>query len=222
MVLLLESKFLHDSKWTQHEIDFAKRHRLGMASLRMPDVEEKDSLISATVGPRIKLVAADLSGAAKPVPNPENPGQTMNEWPELKADVLDRVVAEIKAAHAAALFRRRHALRADLVAALNAAGVNTNYQAVGPLVVKMGPDEHLVWLTTRPPEVEDFRGVYVAHFARKGVSPSSRGVIVGPQAALEPDRVERLQWLHTVSQCLSFDEGNLNGFAQCVKNGVWK
>jgi hypothetical protein len=222
MVVLIESKHLRDSNWTQHEIDFAKRNRLGMALLRMPDVEEKDLLVSATLGPRIDLQRADFKGSAKLVSNPEKSGQTMNEWPELRDDVLDRVVEEIKTAHASALFRRRHALRADLVAALNAAGVKTEYRAVGPLLVKMGKDEHLVWLTTRPPEVDDFRSVYVAHFARKAVTASSRGLIVGPQAAFEPDRLGRLQWLHTVTTCLSFDEGDLSAVVQRVRNGVWQ
>jgi len=44
MVVLLESRFLKDSKWTQHEVDFVKQYRLGLATLRMPDVRESDRL----------------------------------------------------------------------------------------------------------------------------------------------------------------------------------
>jgi hypothetical protein len=226
MVVLLESKFLRDSKWTQREIDFVKRHRLGLATLRMPDVEPDDILRSATIGSHVTLKHApgvsDFAGDPKPVPNPERPGEMMNQWPELKDDTLASVVGQIKTAHAKALFRRRHILRQDLVAALKSSGVDAQYRAVGPLVVKVGADEHLIWLTTRPPEVDDFHAVYTTHFARKGLSAGSRGLIVGPQAALEPDRRERLQWLHTVSQCLSFDEGNLSDFARRVAAGAWK
>ena len=64
----------------------------------------------------------------------------MNLWPELKDEKLNDVVAQIKAAHAEALFRRRHTLRADLVAALQTGGVAAIYSAVGPLVVKVGGD----------------------------------------------------------------------------------
>jgi hypothetical protein len=221
MVVLLESKHLRDSEWTREEIAFATKSRLGMASLLMPDVEEKESLVRGMERAHIPLQASDLKGAARSVDNPERPGEQMNEWPELQPDVLKRVVAEIKAAHAAALFNRRHRLRNDLVTALRAIGVQANPLAVGPLVVKIGSEEHLVWVTTRPPEVDDFRSVYTAHRARTGVTNASRGLIVGPQAALEPDRRQRLDWLHRVSECLSFDEGDLGKFAQRVKSGVW-
>jgi hypothetical protein len=99
-----------------------------------------------------------------------------------------------------------------VVAALRAAGVHTEYGAVGPLYV--GTSRHVVWLTTRSPEVDDFRSV---HGARKAVvSPDSDrlGIIVGPMAALEPDRREALEWLHDVTRCQSFDEGNLPAFVQ--------
>jgi len=220
MVVLLESRLIGDSEWTQHEIDFAKRHRLGLAALTMPDVLPKDALASITET-RVSMQAPDFKSAPKRVPDPKRPGSTMNEWGELTDDALKSVVAKIKTAHANALFRRRHALRADLVAALKLSGVETEYRAVGPMEAKAGGNDHLVWLTSRPPEVEDFRSLYNAHFARQGISAGSRGLMVGPQAALEPDRFERLKWLHKVSTCLSFDEGNLADFARRVATGQW-
>ena len=73
MVVLLESKFLRDSKWTQHEIDFAKRHRLGMATLRMPDVHVNDGMAAATIGSHITLRhekdISDFRGNPTPVPD---------------------------------------------------------------------------------------------------------------------------------------------------------
>ena len=66
----------------------------------------------------------------------------------------------------------------------------------------------------------DFQSVYGARIERKS-KDTSKGLIVGPLAALEPDRQERLKWLHTVSQCLSFDEGDLAKFADRVKTGNW-
>jgi hypothetical protein len=70
--------------------------------------------------------------------------------------------------------------------------------------------------------VEDFRSVFTALAAKAKLIPTSRGLIIGPQAALEPDRRRRLDWLHQVSNCLSFDEGNLPDFARRVKNGQWQ
>ena len=55
MVILLESASLKDSKWTQHEIDFAKRFRLGLACVRMPNLEDDEILPSVRNRPRIEL-----------------------------------------------------------------------------------------------------------------------------------------------------------------------
>jgi hypothetical protein len=221
MVVLLESARLRDSLWTQHEIDFIKRNRLGLASLQMPDLAPADALPSVTIGPRIKLQKQDFSAEPAQVEDPAEPGPRFSQWPALKESVLDDVITQIKTAHSEALFRRRHTLRADLVVALKEAGLKAEYRALGPLEVSNDTDAHLVWLTTRPPEVDDFRSVYTAHFARTTRSGGSRGLIVGPRAAQEPDRLDRLAWLHRVSECLSFDEGNLAEFAKRIKEGQW-
>src|SRR5262249_55642965 len=113
-----------------------------------------------------------------------------------------------------ALFRRRARLRADVVAELNRAGIPAQYSAVGPLYV--GTPEHVLWLTTRPPEVEDFRSIDGARLARKSADSEPHGVIIGPMAALEPDRQQQLEWLHGVSRCLAFDEGNLQALVRQV------
>jgi hypothetical protein len=213
MVVLLESRLLKTSKWTQHEIDFAKRRRLGMLALQMPDVTSADVLASVTPDLRERLAGSDF--AMEPLDGPDHAKQ----WRKLTDEALDRVVAEIKKAHADALFRRRHRLRTDLVAALGASGVEVEYQAVGVLKVPCGDDEHVVWPTTRPPEVSDFRSVHDALLARKDRSGRSCAIIVGPLAALEPDRKEQLEWLREVSHCRSFDEGELLDFARQLAAG---
>jgi hypothetical protein len=223
MVVVLESKYIRDSEWTQHEIDFAKRHRLGIATLRMPDVDPSQALVSTTYGPCLLLTPNDFGTAPGLVPRPAPFSGKMNEWQRLSdspGGALERSVTMIKTAHADALFRRRHRLRADLVAALLSEGLRADYRALGPLVVGNGPDEHLVWPTTRPPDIDDFRLVYGAHAAHGGTT-ASRGLLVGPQEAQEPDRRQRLDWLQTLSKCLSFDEGDLRGFARRIKTGQW-
>jgi hypothetical protein len=211
MVILLESKYLKRSKWTQHEIDFAKRRRLGLIALRMPEVAGDELLSSIAYDARESLERSDFVKDPTKVLDPD--GQDMvDQWPELNKEAVARVVTRIKSAHADALFRRRRRLRGDVVAALRGAGVDVEYSEVGPLFA--GPDGHVVWLTTRPPEVDDFRSVDGARLARKSEDREPRGIIVGPMAALEPDRQERLKWLHGVSRCHSFDEGNLPEFVR--------
>ena len=211
MVVLLESKFLKRSKWTQHEIDFAKRRRLGLLALRMPEVAGDDLLSSIAFDAREGLERCDFAGGPTQVLDPDG-HDMVDQWPKLADAALDRVVTRIKTAHADALFLRRRRLRGDVVAALHGEGVTVRYSEVGPLFV--GSDGHVVWLTTRPPEVDDFRSVDEARAARKSAGREPRGVIVGPMAALEPDRQERLDWLHDVTSCQSFDEGNLPEFAR--------
>jgi len=206
MLLLLESCSLKDSRWTQHEIDFAKRYRLGLACVRMPDVKPADVLASVASRPRLTLSLADFT--APPAPAcPPYPAA----WPELTPDAAGRVVTFLKQEHAAALFDRRRRMRHDVWLALAGAGVAVDYTPVGPLRVRTGCREHLIWVTTRPPGVDDFRALYAARQRVAG-----EAAVVGPQAALEPDSRQRLTWLAGRSGCPAFDEGKLADFARCV------
>ncbi len=220
MVVLLESKHLSTSKWTQHEIDFAKRRRLGLIAFRMPDVKDEELLRSVNDA-REPLECADFKKKPEKV---KLDGVEVNQWQELldkPGEALDRIIAKIKSAHAAALFLRRHRLRSELVKALGAEGVTVAYSAVGPLKVTHGGNDHVLWPTTRPPQVDDFRSVHGVFYGQMPPRPAtSRAVIVGPMAALEPDRQEQLEWLHKVSQCRTFDEGNLAELARKLAAGV--
>ncbi len=70
------------------------------------------------------------------------------------------------------------------------------------------PNEFAIWLTTRPPELSDFHNVDT----RK--KPSEMGVVIGPSKYLESDRRIRLNWLSSISNIYSYDEGEL---IQCEK-----
>ena len=118
--------------------------------------------------------------------------------------------------HSNALFERRQRLRKDVANALAAVGVRVTANAVGPMRADVGLNQHLIWITTRPPEVDDFRNLHGAHVSRPQRQAGWRGALVGPQAALEPDRRKRLTWLEGRTECLSFDEAKLSDFARRV------
>ncbi|MBZ5581050.1 MAG: toll/interleukin-1 receptor domain-containing protein [Acidobacteriia bacterium] len=219
MVLLLESKHIRVSKWTQHEIDFAKRNRLGLLAVTMPGIPEEDRLASISFDGRLVLGEEEFKGEPVPVADPDRGGAMSDQWPELRDAA--RVVAQLKETHAAALFRRRHRLRADLVAELRDQKADVDYADAGPLTVRTSTGDHLLWLATRPADTADFRYLHTAHTARTPAE-GSRAVIVAPQAALEPDRQELLRWLSKVSACLAFDEGDLPGVARRIAKGEWK
>ena len=214
MVVLLESAGLKTSKWTQHEIDFAKRRRLGLIALRMPDVED----LLTSVDARESLECKDFE--KQPVEVEVN-GEKVRQWQELSGEKLDDVIAKIKQAHADALYRRRYRLRKDIVSAFSDQGMIVVYQSVGAMKVVRGSDHHVLWPTTRPPQVDDFRSVHGAFHAGAPPTIASCAIIVGPLVALEPDRQEELEWLHKVSQCRTFDEGNLAQLACQVASGDW-
>lgn len=218
MVVLLESRLLKTSKWTQHEIDFAKRRRLGMIALRMPDVEDRDLLASVTPDLRVPLEKPGFK--AKGPVKVTIDKVDIDQWQELEPDTLVEVIREIKKTHALALFRRRHRLRIDIVSALKAKGVDVQHSAVGALNIVRGDETHVIWPTARPPEIEDFRSVYGARVRKdKEQSARSSATIVGPLAALEPDRQRQLDWLRDVSACKVFDEGNLPEFVAQFGSG---
>jgi hypothetical protein len=232
MVILLESLLLKNSDWTLHEINFAKRFRLGLACVRMPDVKDEDILPALRGRPRF-----DLNGKPKPdstdqppsdfeqdpLPRQDLDKEPAEYWMEhqrLTKAAEDRVVTFIKREHANALFARRQRLRTDVANAFAANGIQVMAGSVGPLSVQVGDQQHLIWITTRPPEVDDFRNLHGAHLARVKEKISGRGALVGPQAALEPDRRKRLTWLEERTECLSFDEAKLSEFASKVAS--WK
>jgi hypothetical protein len=219
MVVLLESEHARDSKWTQHEIDFAKRHRLGLLSIRMPRV--KMPIVPDHASYPLDE-ATDFDGTFTEVTRSDTDPTLIKQWPKLKDDALDRVVAEIKRAHAAALFLRRERLRSNLIAAFREAGLTARTSGAGPMWVKGDGDEHLIWLTTRPAGVDDFQELFLAHDSWTARTAGSRGVLVGPQAALEPDRLARLEWLQRVTECVAFDEGRLDDVVTRVRSGKWK
>ena len=221
MVVLLESKFLKDSPWTQHEIDFVKVYRLGLATIRMPDVHESDRQVSTTIGTHLDLQASDFVRAPRLVPRSTDANDTMLEWPEVHVNALNRLAGVVKQAHASALFERRYRLRNDVRIALRKVGLETDSQEVGPIFVTGGTQDHLIWITTRPPTLEDFQGIHHAHVGRWGPKLVPRGLIVGPRAAQEPDRLARLDWLRTVTESISFDEARLDEFAQRVASQTW-
>ncbi len=223
MVVLLESLSLKNSKWTQHEIDFAKRFRLGLACVRMPDVTDENTLASVRNRPRIDLrnkPISDFVDTSVPKLDSSDANPPPVQWPRLTEDAEERVVAFIKSEHAKALFERRQRLRKDVATALAAAGLHVVANAVGSIRAEIAGNQHLIWVTTRPPEVDDFRNLHEAHLARKERGIGWRGAIIGPQAALEPDRRKRLTWLEACTQCLSFDEGKLSEFAHKV--ATWR
>lgn len=205
MVLLLESKSVRDSRWTQHEVDFAKRYRLGLACIRVPDLDDCDILPSVSMRPRLTLTSNHFLSPPRGA-----------EWQRLKPDAEELAVSFIKREHANSLFERRQRIRQDAAIALAGAGIEVESSSVGPIRATVAANQHLIWITTRPPDLSDFHDLHVAHRSRPGRRPGWRAAILGPQAALESQRRKRLNWLSARTKCVAFDEARLTDFANHV------
>jgi hypothetical protein len=223
MVVLLESACIASSRWTQHEIDYTKRFRLGLLALRLPrskalqsiDVDLREVLRRSDFASPPKVVINPLHGAAGSSPN--EPTKLL-QWGRLKPAVLDNVVARIKWTHDQAIFRRRHYLRETMDTALRSVGVtNATLRTDGLLVASAVDNSNLysVWMTTRPPEWGDF---HTAH-PKTLVKPVSKGVVIGPTALLEGRRMERLDWLRGLCQFECLDESEIASVARKIKEG---
>ena len=224
MVVLLESACIASSRWTQHEIDYTKRFRLGLLALRLPRSKPVPS-IDADL--RHVLRRGDFESGPAAVINPlHNPANSASrepakvlQWGKLTRTALDAVVSRVKWTHDRAIFRRRHYLRDTMETALRASGVqNASLRPDGLLVAHAVDNANLysVWMTTRPPEFSDF---HVAH-PKTLMKPVSKGVVIGPTALLESRRLERLTWLRGLCGFECLDEAEIADVARKIKEGV--
>lgn len=207
MVVLLESAAIETSKWTQHEIDYTKKFRLGLLALQLPD--RKLPLPSIDVDLRQSLTEDDFLSKPTQVQDPQTKAM-VNRWGLLKDAPLARVVALVKSVHDAAIFRRRRYLRAMMDAALAAAQLTPDAATPDGLVTVRNANGtcYAIWLTTRPPEVGDF---YTTQ--PRTLNPPSTGVIVGPTSLLEPAREACLKWLTGICKFVCVDEDDLTEVA---------
>lgn len=219
MVVLLESSWVQSSKWTQHEIDYTKRFRLGLLALRLPFAGR---LPTIDVDFRLDLKWRDFEKLPTREKNPlfglAGEPEEICRWGRLKPTTLDPVVARVKWTHDRAIFRRRHYLRDTMIRSLRAAGVlNPSLELNGLLVAKAvdNSNRYSIWMTTRPPELGDFHTTY----PKTLVAPASTGVIIGPTALLESKRIERLEWLRDLCNFQCLDEAEINNAAQKIKEG---
>jgi hypothetical protein len=201
MLLLIESAGILDSEWTSYEINVAKECGLGIFALHPPAGKEVPGIDDAVRG---RLVDSDFTGGA------------FSAIATLEPAALEGIIDRVKREHDRALVRRRRVLRTSFEDALLLMGVtNHHFDEYGILhVAQPGSREYRVWLTPRPPELEDF------HTTQLHSQVPLCGVVIGLSRLMEPPRMRRTDWLANLSQLRLVDEGHLNDAAAAIARGT--
>jgi hypothetical protein len=100
MLVILESRRVRESMWISYEVDYAKKNRMGVLAIQMPDVLQEEQLPFIPAEDRFHLRTTDF------ISHPVSVSSTI-QWERLEHRALARVVATIKRAHTLALLRRR-------------------------------------------------------------------------------------------------------------------
>jgi hypothetical protein len=201
MLLLIESAGILDSEWTTYEINVAKECGLGIFALHPPGGKVVPGVDEAV---RERLEDGDFTGGAF--------SATAVLEPTPLADLIERVKRE----HDRALVRRRRVLRTSFQDALLLEGApDHHFDEYGILhVARPGVGEYRVWLTPRPPDLEDF------HITHLHCQAPIRGVVIGLSRLMEPPRMRRTDWLAGLCQFRLFDEGRLKEAATAIARGT--
>lgn len=200
MLLLIESSGILDSEWTNYEINVAKTCGLGIFALHPPGGKAVPGVDEAA---RLRL-RSDFAGGK------------FSATAILEPAVLQEVVERVKREHDRALVRRRRLLRTSFEDALRLEGVTDHhFDEYGILhVARPGPKEYRIWLTPRPPELEDFHTTHL--HSRVPI----RGVVIGLSRLMEPPRMQRSGWLAGLCQLQLIDEGRLKQAASDIARGT--
>jgi hypothetical protein len=185
-VLLIESKNILKSKWVRHEVNFARSHRLGLFSLKLPGgksvpgVRKEDRIIIPTSGitPKRRV---------------------------LKKNILREILPSILQNHNLSEYRRITYLRDTMTDALLLEGINE--QRIEPdntLVVKTPRGELYAFrLSNLPPELQDFHSVSSFRYRCK------KAYVIAPTKYMDWRRQTRLEWLAQESNISLEDESEI-------------
>jgi hypothetical protein len=202
MVVILESERYKDSEWTTYELNVAKECRLGLFALQTPGGSAPDwwNMPGIYDDTRLKLVDADFQGGL------------FSAQAELNPAKLQEVVDRLRTEHGLALLRRRWILRSSMFDALLKAGsANHYFDGYGVLhVPRSSGAEYLIWVTERPPELQQF------HVAYSNSRPPTTGLVVGLARLLEPVRADQTNWLAGLCNIAFVDEGHMSEAAELM------
>ncbi len=177
-LLLLETPLAHTSEWVFDEVDYALSHTMGILILRWPG--EPQPVPGSPGVPRLQLRADELV-------------TDEHGYEVLTSAGLDRVIAEVEAAHAWGLARRRRLIVQSIEEAALASGASSCTPLRDWRLLVQQPNVSTVVATTpRLPTPRDLQALDTAALAMPG-SPAR--LLVHSARSLQPELRVHLGWV---------------------------
>jgi hypothetical protein len=185
MLLLLESPKVLASEWVKWEIAFAKRFNMGLLALHSPGSPEHPDVDSPR---RRELDDYDSHN------------------PKLITDTLSRkVVLWVRDIHNGALHERRNKLKQSFICEAKNKGVAVDSSAPQGYIKLQSAKEYRAWVTSRPPQFDDFHYTHAECVANSGAT----GLVMSPMPHEAALRQQKIEWLSRHSGIRFSDEGHL-------------
>jgi len=129
------------------------------------------------------------------------------QWGPLDDSQAKSIIDEIRTRHDKALLGRRDSLRSQMFTAIHEAGAPEHGLRADGLISVKGRNgrQYAVWITTRAPELPDFHVTHTGSRFPAGLV----GVVVGHRDLLEPEALQRFDWLSGVCKLVFVDEGQM-------------
>jgi hypothetical protein len=192
-MLLLETPLASTSEWVFDEVDYALSHTMGTLILRWPGDHEQ---VPGSPGvPRLLLAEDDLR-------------VDEHDFDVLTDSALDRVLAEVEAAHAQGLVRRRRMLIRSIADAAAAAGCANIPLPDWRLRIECCSGSTLIGITPRLPTARDLQFL---DQAREDSDPGSSAILVHAARRLEQQLREHLSWVGAERELVVMPENAIGG-----------
>lgn len=177
-LLLLETPLANTSDWVFDEVDYALSHTMGTLILQWPG--DPTPVPGSNNLPRLRLAADELTTDS-------------HGYEVMTASALDRIVADIEAAHAHGLVRRRRMLLRSIEEAASAGGATACIPLPDwRLLVEHGGVSTLLGITPRLPTAQDLQ---LLDDARSTVGDDTSAVLVHSARTLREERATHLTWV---------------------------
>lgn len=196
MVVLLESENLKDSEWVMAEVDFARRHKLGLLALTWPRVTKNRDL-------RVKSLPDGYRHRLASIKS------------KLTETQLTEVVEKIESVHAKAMTRRRKELLGSLWYEAQAHGISVRWIDPWAIMVETGKSKRNVVCTVCPRPANP-RDLFGSDKTRESTSADMSLVVYYGHEFLD-DHEPFLDWVATGNDVVPIVDGTATNWIHAMK-----